>query len=97
MFFDRSGTKLVNADTLTLGKPVSLIDGRNEVKVRIGQLHLKPGVYNLALAMAENGQVLHNVPPTFPVEVVDLTMSSLGKRPEADGAVTCSFELVPTG
>jgi lipopolysaccharide transport system ATP-binding protein len=39
-----SGTKLANADTLALGRPVSLRQGRTLVRLRIDKLYLNPGI-----------------------------------------------------
>ena len=52
--YDRSGTKLINADTLALGKVMTLQKGRNIVGLRIDNLYLNPGVYVLGLWLANS-------------------------------------------
>jgi lipopolysaccharide transport system ATP-binding protein len=41
IIFDRYGTKLVNADTLSFGEPIDLQEGKNTIKLRIDQVHLE--------------------------------------------------------
>jgi len=47
--FDLSGFRLINAGT---GKSLKLKPGTNLLRIRIDQLHLKPGTYSLTLWMA---------------------------------------------
>lgn len=51
-FYTRSGTKLVNADTASLNRSITLDAGLNLVKLRIHQLYLNPGVYQVGLWLA---------------------------------------------
>ena len=51
--FDQYGTKLVNADSVSLGRSVELKQGRNHFTFRIDRLHLNPGVYIVGLWMAK--------------------------------------------
>ena len=53
--YSQSGTKLVNTDIVSLGKTISLHQGRNIVKLRIEQLYLNPDVYIVALWLAHIG------------------------------------------
>ena len=91
--FDQYGTKLVNADSVSLGKSVELERGRNQVTFRIDRLHLNPGVYIVGLWMAKtSGNVLDQIYSAIRIDVVDLEENEFGMR--IDGAVTCDFQLV---
>lgn len=94
-FSDRLGTKLINADTVSLGRPVALRQGLNEVGIQIKQLHLKPGVYVMGLWLAHGRTVFDYVPSAAALEVVDLADPGLGTRPNYDGCVTCVFAVAP--
>jgi lipopolysaccharide transport system ATP-binding protein len=91
--FDQLGTKLVNADTISLGQAVSLKEGRNIVNLRINRLHLNPGTYVVGLWMANtsSGYVFDHIQSSIRIEVVDIEENSFGVR--IDGAVTCDFEF----
>ena len=91
--FDQYGTKLVNADSVSLGKSVELDRGRNQLTFRIDRLHLNPGVYIVGLWMAKtSGNVLDQIYSAIRIDVVDLEENEFGMR--IDGAVTCDFQLV---
>jgi lipopolysaccharide transport system ATP-binding protein len=93
--YDRSGAKLVNADTISLGKQIDLKEGKNCVTLRIQQLHLKPGSYLLGWWISDPlGRVFDFADSGFTVEVSDREGSSLGARPKHDGPVACDFEIV---
>lgn len=94
VFSDRNGTRLINASTVSLGKTLSLRPGRNECTVRLEQLHLTPGIYNMDLFLANPGLVFDYVEAAAQVEVVDLPGAGFGKRPDGDGRVTCELSLV---
>lgn len=90
--FDQYGTKLVNADSVSLGKSVELKQGRNLFKFRINRLHLNPGVYIVGLWLAKSsGNVLDQIYSAIRIDVVDLEDRGYGAR--IDGAVTCDFKL----
>ena len=94
--YDQHGTKLVNADTVSLGQVVGLKQGRTLVRLRIKELHLNPGVYVLGLWLASPaGEVFDYLTSAAKIEVVALESGTfgLGGRPGADGAVVCHFEL----
>ena len=94
-FYDQSGTKLVNADTLAIGREISLQPGRNLVVLRIPQLHLNPGVYLVGLWLANpGGAVLDHAEAAFQVEVITLQGRGLGMLPDAHGLVTCEFSVL---
>ena len=93
--YDQYQTKLVNADTITLGRSLRLRPGRNHFRLRIEQLHLNPGMYVVGLWLADQvGVVLDHVESAFPLEVVTLESRQLGASPEQEGAVTCRLVLL---
>ena len=49
--YDRFGTKLVNADTLSQGRSITLRAGRNRVSFSIRGLHLNPGIYTMPVVL----------------------------------------------
>jgi lipopolysaccharide transport system ATP-binding protein len=99
--YSQSGTKLVNADTISLGRPITLRKGRNRVRLRIEKLHLNPGVYIVGLWLANPidanfvGAEFDHIQSAFEIEVVHLRASKgFGLNSKSDGVVTCHFELV---
>jgi len=92
--YDRNGTKLVNADILSLGRVVALRPGHNRIRLRIEALHLNPGTYVLGLWLADSGgTVLDYSDSALELEVVDLEREGFGARPVSDGAVECRFTV----
>ena len=90
--YDRYGTKLVNADTLSMGKPISLKEGINQLDIQISSLHLNPGLYMLGLWAADPpGEVYDHITSALPIEVIE----NEGKRIRvgSDGLVPCEFSL----
>jgi lipopolysaccharide transport system ATP-binding protein len=91
--YDRYGTKLVNADTMALGAPLQLQAGHNRVQLRIDQLHLNPGLYNLGLWVADPPSEVHDAVSTaMMLEVVETETQRI--RVQEDGVVPCRFELL---
>jgi lipopolysaccharide transport system ATP-binding protein len=91
--FDQYGTKLVNADSVSLGRSVELKKGSNQFTFEIDRLHLNPGVYIVGLWMAKtSGNVLDQIYSAIRIDVVDLEDNEFGMR--IDGAVTCDFQLI---
>ncbi len=94
-FYDQSGTKLVNADTLAIGREISLERGRNLVTLLIPELHLNPGVYLVGLWLARpGGSVLDHAEAALEVEVITLQGRGLGMLPDAHGVVTCGLSVL---
>jgi lipopolysaccharide transport system ATP-binding protein len=92
--YDLYGTKLINADTLSLGETIRLHAGINHMRFNIEQLFLKPGIYVLGLWMANpEGEVFDQINGAIKIEVVDLESEGLGNRPRADGLVSCDFRV----
>jgi len=94
VFYDRAGTKLVNADTIKIGQQIFLNKGRNQVKLRIDHLYLNPEVYILGLFLANPDVVYDNIESAFEIEVIDRVSESLGMKPEIDGVVSCDLQLL---
>lgn len=98
--YSPSGVKLVNADSLALGQVLTLRAGRNVIKFRIEKLYLNPGVYLVGLWIANplhanrTGGEFDQVQCAFEIEVIELKPDLPGKKPDADGLVTCRFELL---
>ncbi|MCB0171163.1 MAG: ATP-binding cassette domain-containing protein [Anaerolineae bacterium] len=90
---DRYGTKLVNADTLTLGEPLSLQQGHNSINLKIEELYLNPGIYTVGLWAADPpSEVYDHITTAIRIEVVETEKQKL--RVQQDGAVVCNFKLV---
>jgi lipopolysaccharide transport system ATP-binding protein len=93
--YDQHGTKLVNADTITLGRTLTLRQGTNRLALRIAELHLNPGVYTLGLWLAgPMERVIDHIPAAFEIEVMTRETAGLGARPQDDGLVTCALEIL---
>jgi ABC-type polysaccharide/polyol phosphate transport system ATPase subunit len=94
--YDAHGTKLVNADTISLGRTLRLEPGEHRIVLRIAALHLNPGVYVLGLwAAGPSEAVLDHVPSAFELEVIARPRHpGLGRAPSNDGMVTSHIELL---
>jgi len=95
---DASGKRLVNADTVLIGRSIQLCTGRNLVRLRIDKLHLNPGGYGVALWLANPRtarsarSVYDYVEFAFEMDVVPAVSEQFKLSPSA--AVTCDFNLV---
>jgi lipopolysaccharide transport system ATP-binding protein len=93
--YDMMGTKLVNADTISLGRTLRLDAGEHEVTLRISELHLNPGVYIMGFWLAGPlGSVHDFISAGFELEVVAQQARGLGRVPGDDGLITCDLELL---
>jgi lipopolysaccharide transport system ATP-binding protein len=93
--YDLQGTKLVNADTIAVGRTLRLEPGEHQVTLRIPELHLNPGVYVMGFWLAGPLDAVHDyVLAGFELEVVALQAPGLGRAPTDDGMVTCRLELL---
>jgi ABC-type polysaccharide/polyol phosphate transport system ATPase subunit len=94
--YDVHGAKLVNADTISLGRTLRLEPGEHRFALRIPELHLNPGVYVLGLwAAGPLEAILDYVPAAFEVEVIaGQRRPGLGRSPSYDGVVTSEVELL---
>lgn len=89
---DRYGTKLVNADTLSFGKSITLREGMNSIKFRMDQLHLNPGMYTLGLWAADPPiEVYDHVTSAVLFEVVETEKEKI--RVQSDGLVPVKFQI----
>jgi lipopolysaccharide transport system ATP-binding protein len=103
--YDEHGTKLVNADTVMLGRVLTLPAGHSTVHLRIERLYLNPGVYTLGFWVAGPVHSVYDYSETAArIEVVDLQREGFGRRPGHDGLIPCEFSVshvtehgVPTG
>ena len=98
---DEMGRKLVNADLGIFGQTFDLLEGRTQVRLRIERLHLKPGIYGLALWLAryagervERSDILDYVEKSLDLEVVDLPAVEARTSIGQTGVVTCDFTLL---
>lgn len=94
ILYDKNGTKLVNADTVSIGQTINLRQGHNTVRIRISELYLNPGEYVFGWWLANlMGKVYDFSDTGFSIEVIDVETNKLGARPRYDGAVTCDFQV----
>lgn len=94
ILFDRSGNKLVNADTMTLQRPIQLGNGENCVHLRIHSLPLNPGTYTLGLWLAKRPvSVFDYIESAAEIEVFAPPDAS-PIRPNEDGVVWTDYTLV---
>ncbi len=90
---DRYGTKLVNADTLSLRRPVLLHAGHNLVQFRIDALHLNPGTYSLGVWVANPPHEVYCMTGSATLlQVVEIESERI--RVQDDGLVATRFSLV---
>jgi len=93
--FDRYGTKLVNADTLTYGETVALKEGANTLMFQIDQLHLNPGIYTIGLWVADPPlEVYDHISSAALFEVVEIEKEKI--RVPSDGLIPVKFQIIET-
>jgi lipopolysaccharide transport system ATP-binding protein len=98
-FYDQYGTLLVHANLLFLGESIELREGRNEVLLKIDQLHLNPGVYTAELGMSTRslGEPIDAVSSAFRLEVIEAPtldrLSACPTPPKGRGLVTCRYSF----
>lgn len=89
-----TGTMLVNADVIAIGRPCRLKAGSNTIVFEIEQLHLNPGHYVVGLWASDAvGRRFDHVEEAFDIEVVGMKEQGLGVTPRQNGAVPCRFEV----
>jgi hypothetical protein len=93
IIFDKSGFKLVNADTLGIGIVLNLKEGINRVQLRIENLHLNPGRYILGLWLNDNGEILDYIENVTEIEIESRFSIGFGTTPEDNGAINCKFNI----
>ena len=89
---DQQGTRLLSADTLSLGMVTEVQAGRNAVRLRIEALHLNPGVYYATLwASSRQGRrVLDRIESAFALHVAEWGPTPRGQN----GPTTCRLQIV---
>jgi hypothetical protein len=90
--------RLVNADTVLIGRAVDLRPGRTILTLRIDSLHLTSGTYRVALWLANPRSassprgVYDYIESAFDIEIVAPVSEASRLHPHA--AVTCAFDVV---
>jgi lipopolysaccharide transport system ATP-binding protein len=91
---DRSGLRLIEADTIALGENLALKEGTNRFTLRIDQLHLNPGTYVLSLWLAKRPATVIDVAEhAAEVEVLEPRQENRSTA-AGQGVVSCRFSLV---
>ena len=92
--FDRGGSRLLNADTITLSPEPRLLEkGTHQLEVRIPRLHLRPGLYGLGLCLAHRPVAIYDNCETIgEIEVVPAPGREDEPKPSFDGPVSCAIE-----
>jgi lipopolysaccharide transport system ATP-binding protein len=100
-FYDDAGRLLVNADTGEFGTHLDLPEGRTTVRLRIEQLHLRPGIYSLGFWLARHAgddvtgsDIIDFIEKALEVEVVAIHGHAHSPRFRWSGVVPCNFELL---
>jgi lipopolysaccharide transport system ATP-binding protein len=92
--YDRSGFKLVNADTVALCRAFRLRAGVTRLSLTIRHVYLKPGDYRVGLSLARlPSTVYDHVEAAGVVTVADDDRRELGPKATNDGVVVCDFEV----
>ena len=95
---DLQGNRLVNADSVLVDRVLSLRQGRNLIRLRIEHLYLNPGLYKIALWLADPIRARSENSPydyietAFEIEVVN--PASRGNGLKENAFVTCDFDLM---
>lgn len=89
---DQQGTRLVSADSMSLGIVTELTEGRHRFRLRIEALHLNPGVYyaTIWVSGARGRRVFDRIESAFALQVVE-RQSLRGQK----GPTTCQFRVLP--
>jgi lipopolysaccharide transport system ATP-binding protein len=98
---DEAGRRLLNADIGVFGHTYDIMPGETAVRLRIEELHLRPGVYSIALWMARyageavsSGDIVDYIEKAFELEVIELSAEENRTSIGHAGVVTCNFELL---
>lgn len=90
---DRTGMRLMNADTVKLGRPVELGAGPNDLRMTIKSVNLQPGNYTLGLWLGRWPDTAYDaVDMACDIEVVPNPVDG-SVRPVSDGVVRCELDL----
>ena len=92
--FDRSGNKLMNADSVRHARPIRLRSGENHFRLTVHRVPLNPGQYPIWLYLARRpAQVYDRVEAAAELTIAPESAAVLGPRPNDDGPVACEFDL----
>lgn len=91
--YDVYGTKLINADTISDGRSITLKAGINELHMSFQAVHLKAGNYFVGLWLANPPFVYDHIDRAARIEIFPQEVEGLGSRPRSDGIVTCNFSV----
>jgi lipopolysaccharide transport system ATP-binding protein len=100
VLFGLDGTKLVNADTVHLGRSLTLNPGESSWDLTIERLYLRSGTYNLGLWLADEfGNPIDWIELAAKVIVRDERTGQVGSASEirTNGVVPCRFEIETAG
>ena len=93
--YDRYGTKLINADSTSIGRVLDVKRGKNQFCVQINRLYLNPGSYLIGFWLANPpGEVYDHIPSAFEINVFENNINSDIVKPLDDGAVICDFQIL---
>jgi lipopolysaccharide transport system ATP-binding protein len=95
---DQHGTKLINADAYMIGPGVALPDGESLWEVRIEELHLMPGTYQMGLWLADGiGEAIDRIAPAVRFTVIDRQTEQVGVWIDPDpwhsGLIRCDYGI----
>lgn len=90
---DRTGFRLIHADTVRVDRPVSLKPGVNRVELTIRAVYLQAGTYTLGLSIGRWPETVFDVIDTACDIEVAPNPADGAVRPRGDGAVRCELEL----
>ncbi len=94
ILYDKNGTKLINADTISLGRTIELAKGTTLLRITIDALYLNPGSYTLGWWLANHrAEVFDFCDSAIELDLIDNQESQFGIQPPADGAVMCTFTV----
>ena len=93
--YDTHGLKLINADTVRLGKMIQLHTGTNQIHLRIEKLNLNEGSFSVGLWLANPGNdCMDHVEDAFRIQVLSAEERGFGVKPSSDGLVACDFDII---
>ena len=96
--FNRSGTRLVDANIASVDQVIDLKKGKNIVRLEIEALHLNPEIYVIGLWLNESSRgfgydpPLDNVETACEIEVVSTDHGNFGIK--NNSPVTCKFNVL---